>query len=43
MYFMTLINWVASMFTRMLNKEVRGLDWNGLYKTYHAWPMIHWR
>lgn len=35
-YFTTVIDWIGSVFTRAPDKEMRGLEWNRLYETYHA-------
>lgn len=35
-YFTTVIDWVTGVFTRIPDKEMRGLEWNRLYETYHA-------
>jgi hypothetical protein len=33
-YFETVINWISNTFTEV-ESEMRGLEWNRLYKTYH--------
>ena len=35
-YFTTVIDWIASVFTRPPDKEMKGLQWNLLYETYHS-------
>lgn len=35
-YFTSVIEWVASVFTRSPDKEMRGLDWGRLYEQYHS-------
>lgn len=35
-YFTTVIDWVGSVFTRVPDKEMRGLEWNRLYEQYHS-------
>ena len=35
-YFTTVIDWVSSVFTRSPDKEMKGLEWDRLYETYHA-------
>lgn len=35
-YFTSVIDWIDSVFTRPPDKEMRGLDWGGLYETYHS-------
>lgn len=37
-YFETVIDWVASVFTRSPDKQMRGLDWGGLYERFHSRP-----
>jgi hypothetical protein len=34
-YFISVIDWIASVFTRSPDKEMRGLDWGRLYELYH--------
>lgn len=34
-YFTTVIDWVSDLFTRIPDKEMRGLEWNRLYEEYH--------
>jgi hypothetical protein len=34
-YFTSVIDWVASVFIRPPDKEMRGLEWGRLYATYH--------
>lgn len=34
-YFTSVVDWIGSVFTRPPDKEMRGLDWGGLYETYH--------
>lgn len=34
--FTTIIDWVASVFMRVPDKEMCGLEWNRLYKEYHS-------
>ncbi len=36
-YFNSVIDWVSSIFTGV-ESEMRGLDWGGLYETYHNQP-----
>lgn len=36
-YFNTVIDWVSSVF-KDVKKEMRGLEWNQLYETYHEKP-----
>lgn len=35
-YFATVIEWISSVFTRSPDKEMKGLEWNRLYESYHA-------
>lgn len=35
-YFTSVIDWVASVFTRSPDAEMRGLDWGRLYELYHT-------
>lgn len=35
-YFTTVIDWIGSVFTRSPDKEMRGLEWDRLYETYHG-------
>jgi hypothetical protein len=35
-YFETVIDWVAGVFIRAPDKEMRGLEWNRLYEKYHG-------
>lgn len=35
-YFTTVIDWIASVFIRVPDKEMRGLEWNRLYEVYHT-------
>jgi hypothetical protein len=35
-YFTSVIDWVDGVFIRPPDKEMRGLDWGGLYETYHS-------
>lgn len=35
-YFTTVIDWAASVFTRSPDKEMKGLEWDRLYETYHS-------
>lgn len=35
-YFISVIDWVDSVFTRPPDREMRGLDWGRLYETYHS-------
>jgi Protein of unknown function DUF262/HNH endonuclease len=35
-YFTSVIDWVGSVFTRSPDKEMRGLEWDRLYETYHS-------
>lgn len=35
-YFTTVIEWIGSVFTRSPDKEMKGLEWNRLYETYHS-------
>lgn len=35
-YFTTVIDWVGSVFTRVPDREMRGLEWNRLYEEYHG-------
>ena len=35
-YFISVIEWIDSVFTRPPDKEMRGLDWGRLYETYHS-------
>lgn len=34
-YFTSVIDWVSGVFTRPPDKEMRGLEWDRLYETYH--------
>jgi 5-methylcytosine-specific restriction endonuclease McrA len=34
-YFETVIDWIGSVFVGMPEKEMKGLDWGGLYEKYH--------
>lgn len=34
-YFTAVIDWVSSVFTRVPDKEMRGLQWGRLYESYH--------
>lgn len=36
LYFTSVIDWVATVFTGTPEKEMRGLDWGWLYEEYHA-------
>lgn len=33
-YFATVIDWIGTVFTRVPDKEMQGLEWNRLYETY---------
>jgi hypothetical protein len=35
-YFTSVIDWVASVFTRSPDKEMRGIEWGRLYELHHA-------
>lgn len=35
-YFTSVIDWVGSVFIRPPDKEMRGLEWDRLYETYHS-------
>ena len=35
-YFTSVIDWIASVFIRSPDKEMRGLEWGRLYETYHS-------
>lgn len=35
-YFTTVIDWIDSVFTRSPDKEMKGLEWDRLYETYHS-------
>lgn len=35
-YFESVIDWVAAVFVRPPDREMRGLDWGRLYETYHS-------
>jgi hypothetical protein len=35
-YFISVIDWVSSVFTRPPDREMRGLEWGRLYENYHA-------
>lgn len=35
-YFTTVIEWIGSVFTRSPDKEMKGLEWDRLYETYHS-------
>lgn len=35
-YFLSVIDWIGSVFTRPPDKEMRGLDWGRLYESYHS-------
>lgn len=35
-YFTSVIDWIGSVFTGSPKREMRGLDWGGLYEEYHA-------
>lgn len=35
-HFTSVIDWVASVFTRVPDKEMRGLDWGSLYERFHS-------
>lgn len=35
-YFTTVIDWICSVFTRSPDKEMKGLEWDRLYETYHS-------
>ena len=35
-YFTSVIDWIDSVFIRSPDKEMRGLDWGGLYERYHS-------
>ena len=35
-YFTSVIDWIASVFVRPPDKEMRGLEWGRLYETYHS-------
>lgn len=37
-YFTSVIEWVATVFNRAPDKEMRGLDWGSLYERFHAKP-----
>ena len=35
-HFTSVIDWIDGVFTRPPDKEMRGLDWGGLYESYHS-------
>ena len=35
-YFDSVVDWIGSVFTRPPDREMRGLDWGRLYRTYYA-------
>lgn len=35
-YFTTVIDWIGSVFTRSPDREMKGLEWDRLYETYHS-------
>jgi 5-methylcytosine-specific restriction endonuclease McrA len=35
-YFTTVIDWTSSVFERSPDKEMKGVEWNRLYETYHS-------
>ena len=35
-YFTSVVDWVGTVFTRPPDKEMRGLDWGGLYERFHS-------
>lgn len=35
-YFISVIDWIGSVFTRPPDKEMRGLEWGRLYELYHS-------
>lgn len=37
-YFTTVIDWVSTVFMRVPDKEMRGLEWGRLYEEYHRTP-----
>ncbi len=37
-YFTSVIDWVSTVFKRIPDKEMRGLEWGRLYETYHLTP-----
>lgn len=37
-YFTSVIDWVATVFDRAADKEMRGLEWGDLYERFHAKP-----
>jgi hypothetical protein len=37
-YFTSVIDWVGGVFTTAPEKEMRGLNWGGLYEQYHETP-----
>lgn len=37
-YFISVIDWIGSVFTRPPDKEMRGIEWGRLYETYHSQP-----
>lgn len=37
-YFISVIDWVGSVFSRPPDKEMRGLEWGQLYEKYHNTP-----
>lgn len=37
-YFTTVIDWITGTFTRLPDREMRGLEWGRLYETYHSLP-----
>ena len=37
-YFISVIDWVSTVFKRIPDKEMRGLEWGRLYETYHLNP-----
>lgn len=35
-YFTSVIDWIGSVFTRLPDKEMRGLEWGRLYEAHHS-------
>lgn len=35
-YFISVIDWIGSVFTRPPDKEMRGIEWGRLYESYHS-------
>lgn len=37
-YFISVFDWIGSVFTRSPDKEMRGIEWGRLYEKYHSTP-----